>query len=392
MPLSGIRVVDLTRIIAGPFCTLMLGDMGAEIIKIEPPKEGDPLRAQGVIQNGLSWYYASYNRNKKSLTLDMRSVEGKAVLSELIRTSDVVVENFRPGVMDKMGFGYDRLKELKPDIVYCGITGFGKTGPYKDRPAFDFIAQAMSGFMSVNGNEGEEPLRAGIPISDLVAGLYAAFGIMGALLHRARTGEGQEVQSSLVDGLVSMLSYMAANYLAAGKLPARTGNDHPLVAPYGIFRCSDGEVAIAPSNDQVYFKFLSALGLDHLRDAPEFATNDLRMANRKQIKAAIQKIIAQKPKAHWIDYLNKAGVPCGTAMNLAEVFSDPQVLHQEMVLEIPHPGHGTVKTLGFPVKLSATPCRIERPAPELGQHTDEILAGLKLDRERIADLRRRGIV
>ena len=392
MPLTGMRVLDLTRIIAGPFCTLMLGDMGAEVIKIEPPKDGDPLRAQGVIKDGLSWYYASYNRNKKSLSVDLRSAEGKDILSELIKTSDVVVENFRPGVMDKMGFGYDRLKELKPGIIYCGITGFGKSGPYKDRPAFDFIAQAMSGFMSVNGNDGEEPLRAGIPISDLVAGLYAAFGIMSALVHRARTGEGQQVQSSLVDGLVSMLSYMAANYLAAGKLPVRTGNDHPLVAPYGIFRCSDGEVAIAPSNDQVYFKFLSALGLDHLRDVPEFATNDLRMVNRKLIKAAIQEVIAQKPKSHWIDYLNKAGVPCGTAMNLSEVFADAQVKHQEMVLDVPHPGHGTVRMVGFPVKLSGTPCRVERPAPELGQHTDEILQSLGMKLEKIAELHNRGII
>jgi crotonobetainyl-CoA:carnitine CoA-transferase CaiB-like acyl-CoA transferase len=392
MPLTGMRVLDLTRIIAGPFCTLMLGDMGAEVIKIEPPKDGDPLRAQGVIKDGISWYYASYNRNKKSLSVDLRSAEGKDILSELIKTSDVVVENFRPGVMDKMGFGYDRLKELKPGIIYCGITGFGKSGPYKDRPAFDFIAQAMSGFMSVNGNDGEEPLRAGIPISDLVAGLYAAFGIMSALVHRARTGEGQQVQSSLVDGLVSMLSYMAANYLAAGKLPVRTGNDHPLVAPYGIFRCSDGEVAIAPSNDQVYFKFLSALGLDHLRDVPEFATNDLRMVNRKLIKAAIQEVIAQKPKSHWIDYLNKAGVPCGTAMNLSEVFADAQVKHQEMVLDVPHPGHGTVRMVGFPVKLSGTPCRVERPAPELGQHTDEILQSLGMKLEKIAELHNRGII
>ncbi|MBI5581557.1 MAG: CoA transferase [Deltaproteobacteria bacterium] len=392
MPLNGMRVVDLTRIIAGPFCTLMLGDLGAEVIKIEPPKEGDPLRAQGVIKDGLSWYYASYNRNKKSLSLDLYSTEGKEILSDLIKTSDVVVENFRPGVMDKMGFGYSRLKQLKSDIIYCGITGFGKSGPYKDRPAFDFIAQAMSGFMSVNGNEGEEPLRAGIPISDLVAGLYAAFGIVSALLHRARTGEGQEVQTSLVDGLISMLSYMAANYLASGKPPVRTGNDHPLVAPYGIFRCSDGEVAIAPSNDQVYFKLLSALGLDHLKEVPGFASNDLRMTNRKQIKTVIQEVISKKPKSYWIEYLNKAGVPCGTAMSLSEVFEDEQVRHQEMVMEVPHPAHGAVKMAGFPVKLSATPCRVQHPAPELGQHTDEILKKLGMSRERIADLRHCGIV
>ncbi len=392
MPLTGIRVVDLTRIIAGPFCTQMLGDMGAEVIKIEPPKDGDPLRAQGVIRDGLSWYYASNNRNKKSLAVNLYSAEGKTILTQLIKTSDVVVENFRPGVMEKMGFGYSHLKELKPDIIYCGITGFGKSGPYKDRPAFDFIAQAMSGFMSVNGNEDDEPLRAGIPISDLVAGLYASFGIMSALLHRFRTGEGQEVQSSLVDGLISMLSYMASNYLANGRIPVRTGNDHPLVAPYGIFRCSDGEVAIAPSNDNVYFKFLSALGLDHLKDVPEFITNDLRMTNRKQIKAAIQNGISKKTKSYWIDYLNKAGVPCGTAMTLPEVFEDPQVQHQEMVIEVPHPGHGIVKMLGFPVKLSKTPCRVFAPAPNLGEHTIEVLREIGYDDRAIEDLKNKKVI
>ena len=241
--------------------------------------------------------------------------------------------------MEEMGFGYSHLQQLKPDIIYCSITGFGKSGPYKDRPAVDFIAQAMSGFMSVNGKEGEEPLRAGIPISDMVAGLYAAFGIMGALAHRAKTGQGQEVQSSLVDGLVSMLSFMASNYLASGRLPVRTGNDHPLVAPYGMFRCSDGEVAIAPSNDQMYSKFLSALGLEHLQHVTEFATNELRMANKEKIRAVIQEVIERKPKSHWIEHLNKAGVPCGTVMNLAEVFADEQVRHQEMVLDVSHPGN-----------------------------------------------------
>lgn len=373
MPLSHIRVVDLTRIISGPFCTLLLGDMGAEIIKIESPGKGDPLRAQGFIKNGLSWYYSSYNRNKKSITLNLYTQEGKSILSSLIKKSDVVVDNFRPGVMEKIGFGYEKLKELNSKIIYCGITGFGKTGPYKDRPAFDFIAQAMSGFMSLNGNEGEEPLRAGIPISDMIAGLYAAFGIVNAIVHRDRTGEGQEVQVSLVDGLVSMLSYMAANFFANEKLPVRTGNDHPLVAPYGIFRCADGEVAVAPSNDEVYFKFLSALGLEHLKSVPEFATNDLRMANRKKIKEIIQDVTSKQPKSYWIEYLNKVGVPCGTVMNLSEVFSDPQIIHQKMVIDVHHDEYGIVKMVGFPVTLSNTPCKVHRPAPKLGEHTVSVL-------------------
>lgn len=392
MPLTGLRVIDLSRIIAGPFCTQLLGDMGAEVIKIEPPDKGDPVRAQGAIKDGMSWYYAFYNRNKKSLTLNLRAAEGKAILSDLIGSCDVLVENFRPGVMDEMGFGYRQLQRLKPDIIYCSITGFGKSGPYKDRPAVDFIAQAMSGFMSVNGKEGQEPLRSGIPISDMVAGLYAAFGIMGALAHRAKTGQGQEVHTSLVDGMVSMLSFIASNFLASGSLPVRTGNDHPLVAPYGLFRCSDGDVAIAPSNDQIYSKFLSALGLEHLQHDPEFATNELRMANKEKIRAVVQDVIGRKPRSHWIEHLNQAGIPCGTVMNLAEVFADAQVRHQEMIFEVSHPGGRVVKFLGFPVKLSRTPCRVERHAPDLGEHTDEILSGMGIASEKIAELHRRRIV
>ncbi len=390
MPLSGTKVLDLTRIIAGPFCSLLLGDMGAEVIKIEP-LEGDPLRPQGVIRDGLSWYFASYNRNKKSLALDLRAPEGKEILARLVARSDVVLENFRPGVMAKMGFGYERLKEIRPEVIYCGVTGFGVDGPYKDRPAFDFIAQAVSGFMSLNGLP-EEPMRAGIPLSDLVAGLYAAFGVVCALNHRRTTGQGQQVQTSLVDGLVSFFSYMAANHLASGRLPERTGNDHPLVAPYGLFKTSDGEVAIAPSNDQVYFKLLAALDLEELKARPEFADNDRRMANRAAIKAIIEEKTRRQTKAHWIHTLNKAGVPCGEVADLAGALNDPQLRHQEMVIRVPHPGHGQVDMVGFPVKLSATPCQARMPAPELGGHTLEILESLGYGPDEREELLRRRVV
>ncbi|MGQ9652924.1 MAG: CaiB/BaiF CoA transferase family protein [Thermodesulfobacteriota bacterium] len=392
MPLSGIRVVDLTRIIAGPFCTLLLADMGAEVIKIEPPGQGDPLRGQGVIVDGLSWYYASFNRNKKSLTLNLRSQEGKEILAELVRRSDVVVENFRPGVMAEMGFDYERLRGLRPDIIYCGITGFGKDGPYKDRPAFDFIAQAMSGLMSLNGREGEEPLRVSLPISDLVAGMYAAFGIVVALLHRERTGEGQEVQTSLVDGLISLFSYMSANFLASGRLPERTGNDHPIVAPYGLFRASDGDVAIAPSNDQIYDRLLDALDLTHLKDDPDFATNDQRVKNRKKINALVQEKIKERTREYWIQHLNRAGVPCGNIQDLREVFQDPQVLHQEMVMEVEQPGHGVIRMTGFPVKMRNSPCRLRLPAPRLGEHTEEILAEMGFNEEAMISFKEKGVV
>jgi crotonobetainyl-CoA:carnitine CoA-transferase CaiB-like acyl-CoA transferase len=391
MPLSRINVVDLTRIIAGPFCTLLLADMGAEVIKVEPP-EGDPLRAQGVIKDGLSWYYTSYNRNKKSIILDLYIDDGKEILKSLMRKSDIVVDNFRPGVMSKMGFSYSRLKELRQDIIYCGITGFGAGGPYKDRPAFDFIAQAISGFMSLNGCEGEEPMRVGVPISDLIAGLYAALGIVSSLLHRSQTGEGQEIQTSLVDGLYSFMSYMAANFLASGELPKRTGNDHPIVSPYGIFRASDGDIAIAPSNDQFYFKLINVLGLNHLKDDPEFTSNDLRVAKRAKINAIIQEKIAMQSQEYWIEVLNKAGVPCSTVRNLRKAFNDPQVHHQEMIIEAEHPGHGKVKMVGFPIKLSQSPCRIRRPAPKLGEHTEEVLTGLGYTLEQIKSLRERKVI
>jgi len=392
MLLNGTKIVDLSRILAGPFCTMILGDMGAEVVKIEPPVEGDPLRGQGAIKDGLSYYYASFNRNKKSITLDLYSEEGKEILASLIRQSDVVVDNFRPGVMTKMGFSYKRLQELNPGVIYCGITGFGATGPYKDRPAFDFIIQAMSGFMSLNDKEGAEPMRAAPPISDLIAGLYAALGIVAALSNRMKTGKGEEVQISMMDSLISFLGFMSTNFFATGALPIRTGNDHAIVAPYGIFKASDGDVAIAPSNDQIYKKFVAALGLTHLNDDPDFATNDQRMINRERIKAIVQGKIGTKTRDYWVDYLNRAGIPCGIIMNLKEVFQDPQVLHQEMVLEVEHPGHGKVRMTGFPVKVGSSPCKIRLPAPRLGEHTEEILKSLNFNQESIKILRDKGVI
>ena len=268
MQLSGIRVVDLSRIVSGPFCSMFLADMGAEVIKIEDVDEGDPVRKQGVMRNGFSLYFASFNRNKRSLTLDLRSAEGKAVLRKLIATADVVLDNFRPGVMEKIGLSRAELQAIKPDIVSCHITGFGLDGPYRDRPSFDFIAQAMSGFMSVNGAEDEAPARAAPPLSDLIAGAYAAMGICAALVRRERTGHGEEVATSLTDSMIANLAFLASHYFETGEQPLRTGNDHALVAPYGLFEATDGQVAIAPSNDQVYFKLLDALGLSHLREHP----------------------------------------------------------------------------------------------------------------------------
>jgi CoA:oxalate CoA-transferase len=375
MPLTGMKVLDLTRVLSGPFCTALLGDMGADVVKVEAP-EGDSVRGQGAIKDGLSWYFAQFNRNKRSLRLDMRKPAAKAILARLIEQSDVLVENFRPGVLARMGFDDARLKALRPSLVVCSINGFGSSGPYKDRPAFDFIAQAMSGFMSVNGGPDDPPLRSGVPISDLVAGLYAALSIAAAVPHARKTGQGQLVEVSLTNGLVSFLSYIATNYFATGVAPPRSGNDHPIAAPYGLFPTRDGQIALAPADDAFFQRLADALGQPGLKTDPLYATQAARVANRTRINAIVGGTLAGETTAHWVDVLNKAGVPCGPVNSVAEVFEDPQILAQEMVLDVEHPGYGAVRLLGFPIKLSETPCRVRRSAPGLGEHSDEILTEL----------------
>ncbi len=372
-PLSGFRIVDLTRVLSGPFCTMMLGDLGADIIKIEAP-EGDSVRSQGTQVEGLSWYFAGFNRNKRSIVLDLKSPQGKTALEALIRSADALVENFRPGVLTRLGFSEARLQELRPGLVTASISGFGSQGPYKDRPAFDFIAQAMSGFMSTNGRAEDPPLRSALPISDLVAGIYCALGVTAALLGRERHGGHEHVDVSMTSGMVSLLAYLASNFFASGEIPVRTGNDHPIAAPYGLFKTSTDPIAVAPNDDVFFGRLMDALGLSQLKSDPDFASNPLRVKNRARLNAAVEGVLVQNTAEYWIELINGAGIPCGPVHSLAGVFEDPQIKHQQMAIDVAHPGHGMVRMLGFPMKLAQAPCEVRHPAPDLGQHTNEVLA------------------
>ena len=374
--LHDIRVVDLTRILAGPFCTMLLGDLGADVVKIEPP-EGDPVRGQGSSRNGFSWYFAQFNRNKRSIVLDLYTEQGKAALAELIVHADVLVENYRPGVLAKIGFDDARLQALNPRLIIASINGYGSHGPYVDRPAFDFIAQAMSGFMSVNGDATGPPMRAAPPVSDLIAGLYAALGVVSALHARGHDGAGQRVESSLTGGLISMLAYLSAEYFTSGANPQRTGNDHPIVAPYGLFEARDGTIAVAPSNDVFVARFMQAIGLSHVLQREEFASNAQRIVRRDELNALINERTREATVQHWIEVINAAGCPCGRVMGLEEVFTDPQTMAQDMVLDVDHGKYGTIRMTGFPIKLAKTPCRIQYPAPELGADSEQILQELR---------------
>ena len=391
-PLADVRVIDLTRILAGPFCSMILGDLGADVIKIESPGEGDHVRQQGAKVDGFSWYFAAFNRNKRSVTLDVKTAAGREVLSRLLADADVLVENYRPGVLAEMGFAPERLREINPRLVVTSVNGYGSSGPYADRPAFDFIAQAMSGFMSVNGTPESGPLRCAPPITDLVAGLYAALGTVAALRTRDRDGGGQRVEASMMMGMMSLMAYLASSQLATGRTPPPTGNDHPVASPYGLFTASDGGVAVAPSTRKVLARFLGELGLGNLIDDPRYDTMEKRVERRAELNAMINEVMATDTQANWIARLNAAGVPCGKVQTLGEAFADPQTAAQEMIIAVDHPGHGAVKMTGFPVKLSETPCRVRHPAPDLGAHVAEVLAEAGYSPSEIAALRAAGTV
>ena len=374
--LSGIKVIDLTRVLSGPFCTMLLADMGAEVIKIEPPK-GDNVRNQGDMVDGYSSYFAQFNRNKKSVILDLYLESEKDILKSLLTDADVIVENFKAGVFDKMGFDYDTLKSINPKLISASVNGFGSKGEMSDRPAFDFIAQALSGFMSLNGTEESGPMRAAMPISDLVAGLYCAFGIVCALQSRNKTGKGQKVEASLTSGLISMMAYLSSESFVTGKAPNKSGNNHPILAPYGIFQTSDGEIAVAPASDKFCSIFLECIDLISLLDNELYKNNSNRMKNRDSLNEIVNERMISETSDFWIKKLNKAGCPAAKIVSLPEALNSQLIQDNEMVISSNGPEGRQIKMTGFPVKLSDTPSQLYRSPPLLGEHTKEILNTIK---------------
>ena len=374
--LSGIKVIDLTRVLSGPFCTMLLADMGAEVIKIEPPK-GDNVRNQGDMVDGYSSYFAQFNRNKKSVILDLYVESEKDILKSLLSDADVVVENFKAGVFDKMGFDYDTLKSINPKLISASVNGFGSKGEMSDRPAFDFIAQALSGFMSLNGTEESGPMRAAMPISDLVAGLYCAFGIVCALQSRNKTGKGQKVEASLTSGLISMMAYLSSESFVTGKAPNKSGNNHPILAPYGIFKTSDGEIAVAPASDKFCSIFLECIDLISLLENELYKNNSNRMKNRDSLNEIVNERMISETSDFWIKKLNKAGCPAAKIVSLPEALNSQLIQDNEMVISSNGPEGRQIKMTGFPVKLSDTPSQLYRCPPLLGEHTNEILKTIK---------------
>jgi len=370
--LFGIKVIDLTRVLSGPFCTMLLADMGAEVIKVEPPK-GDNVRNQGDMIEGFSSYFAQFNRNKKSIVLDLYKVSEKEILKSLLLDADIVVDNFKAGVFAKMGFDDETLKLINPRLIRASVNGFGSKGVMSDRPAFDFIAQALSGFMSVNGTEETGPMRAAMPISDLVAGLYCAFGIVCALQARSRNNEGQRVEASLTSSLVSMMAYLSSESFVKGKAPNKSGNNHPILAPYGLFKSSDGEVAVAPASDKFCNVFLKCIELSDLLDQNLYKNNENRMKNRDSLNNIINGKMSKKTSDFWIKKLNDAGCPAAKVASLPDALNSQLIKDSEMIISSSGPEGRKIKMTGFPVKLSETPARLYLSPPLLGEHTEEIL-------------------
>jgi crotonobetainyl-CoA:carnitine CoA-transferase CaiB-like acyl-CoA transferase len=371
-PLDGLIVVDLTRVLSGPYCTMQLADMGARVIKVEQPGRGDDTRAWGPPFIGAeSAYFLSINRNKQSLTLDLKS--GRAVLERLLDRADVLVENFRPGTMERLGLGYAAVSARWPRLVYCSISGFGQTGPRRDQPGYDAVVQAEGGLMSITGEADGPAFRLGVAIADIVSGMFAAQGIALALLARARTGRGQHVDIGMLDSTAALLTYQAAIYFATGQPPTRMGNRHPTIVPYETFEASDGEFVLAVGSEGLWRRFCELLDAPEVAEDPRFATNRDRVSHYEILRPLLAERIRQRSRAEWMERLMAAGVPCGSVRDVSEVLRDPQMTAREMIAAVEHAAIGSVQVLGVPIKLSETPGTVRTAPPTLGQHTDQIL-------------------
>ncbi len=391
-PLEELVVVDLTRALAGPFCTLMLSDLGARIIKVETPDGGDDTRGWGPPFVGTeSAYFLSVNRNKESLTLDLKDPRGRAIFKRLLPRADILVENFRPGTMDRFGLGYPALHAEFPALVYAAISGFGQDGPFRERTAYDLILQGIGGLMGITGEEGGPPVKVGVAIADICAGMYAAFATLAALRVRDRTGRGQLVDAALLDGQVSWLTYNAGIYFATGESPGPLGSAHPTIVPYQAFGTRDGHINIAVGSEAIWRRFCEVIDPALAGDA-RYATNRDRVAHRQELIGHLAPLFATKPTAAWAEVFDAAGVPNGPILSIADVVAHPQVRHRQMVVEMDHPTAGRITQTGIPVKFSETPGRLRTPPPTLGQHTGAILREVGLSDREIETLRREKVV
>lgn len=373
LPLSGVRVLDLTRALAGPFCTMILGDLGADVVKVEPTG-GDMIRHWGPFDRGTSAYYLSGNRNKRGVAVNFRDPRALELLRDLARTCDVLVENFRPGAMEAMGLGYEALSAVNPRLIYASVTGFGRTGPAGGRPGFDQIAQGYSGLMSVTGTPESGPVRVGVAIGDQTAGMWCAIGVLGAIAERSTTMRGRRVETSLLAGLIGLMSVQAQRYLSLGEVAGLAGNTHPVISPYGVFETADGPLNIAPATAEMWKRLCGVLELQHLVDDPRYATNAARIDRRQELKAVVEAKLKERSRAEWTERLLAADIPAGPINNLADVFADEQVVHTRLVEEVQHTELGSLRQVGSPISFDGRlGDSIRRAPPVLGEHTFEVL-------------------